>query len=284
MLPPWDRASLLDHAASQRDAQTLRELWHDPQARLLVLDSSSRAVLPQLARRPHGVLDDDVAFLGLVGKQPWFTKRGPVDDGVSPREGGLLDVDKQLITAAQAVLNWLEAVRLCERCGGRLSRTRGGFAAVCQSCSHEHFPRTDPAVIVAILNGRDELFLAHKVAWEAHRASVLAGFVESGESAENAVHREIGEEAGLKLAGMRYVGSQPWPFPRSLMLAFVARTVDDTPGHVDGVELEWGSFFSREQVRRQAGSGSLVLPGTGSISRRLVDGWLTGTLPTPEQS
>lgn len=278
---PWDSPALLHRSTQLRTDDTLQRLWRSPQARLLQVDAESRFAADPFGVPPAGELDESIAFLGTVFGGPWFAERVvEVPGGHTVRDATLTGTQYQLASAALAILNWADATRFCDRCAGRLRRIRGGFAAVCTVCELEHFPRTDPAVIVALLDPDDRIFLAHQVSWPAGRASILAGFVEAGESAENAVHREVAEEAQLIVDSLRFLGSQPWPFPRSLMLAFVART--RSPGRVDQVELEWGDWFSREQADAAQASGTLTLPGAGSVAGRILDAWRAGTLPSPD--
>lgn len=289
-LAGWGAPSELDHAASLRqDSSQITRLWHDPSSRLLELDSTGR-----FQTEPFGQPIDhsrtqepgeDTIFLGLVHGIAWFTRRGrSIGDKTttaSLRDVHLTTAQRQIVGSAEAVLNWYRINRHCVVCGGSLVRIKGGFTAVCTQCERETFPRTDPAVICAVLDQKDRLFLAHNQNWEAGRVSILAGFIEAGESAEQAVHREISEEANLRLGPLRYLGSQPWPLPRSLMFSYVARSTDG--GLVDGDELEWGGWYTRDQVRTQIDAGELILPAGASVSRTLIDGWLAGTLPTPEQ-
>lgn len=280
-LHPWDAPASLDRCVELRDDESLQRLWMNPGTRVLQVDAQSRFELNQFGVAPETNLDETIAFLGLIDKRPWFAQRvEEIEHGATIRDGDLTDEQYQLVSAALAVLNWGDAVRHCTRCAGQLRRIRGGFAAVCAQCGREHFPRTDPAVIVAVLDPYDRIFLAHQTTWPAGRASILAGFVEAGESAENAVHREVLEEAQLVLESVRYLGSQPWPFPRSLMLSYVARS--QSGGHVDTTELEWGRWFSRADVDAEEAGGRLILPGPGSVAARVLEAWRAGTLPSPD--
>ncbi|WP_245762369.1 NAD(+) diphosphatase [Mycetocola miduiensis] len=199
------------------------------------------------------------------------------DRWVSLRESGdsLGDADSALMTAAVALANWHASSPHCPRCGATTEPELAGWARRCPACQNQIFPRTDPAVIVLVLDGDDRLLLGSNVLWPEGRYSLLAGFVEAGESLEHAVCREIAEEAGVKVEDPRYLGSQPWPFPRSMMLGFSAqvaagRNPDDLqPDGEEIVDLRW---FSREQLRKEA--GTLLLPGQTSIARHLIDAWL----------
>jgi NAD+ diphosphatase len=135
------------------------------------------------------------------------------------------------------------------------------------------FPRTDPAVIVAVFDDADRILLAHQKVWEQGRYSVIAGFVEAGESLEQAVHREVVEEVGVAIDRVQYVASQPWPMPRSLMLGFTAHAVNVslTP---DGAEIANARWFARADIPEAIASGELRLPGPASIAFRLISTWL----------
>lgn len=280
-LHPWDEPPLLNRAADLRDEESLQRLWLNPAARVLQVDARSGFGLEPFGTAPSDGLDETVAFLGLVEHVPWFAQRvEEIDGGATIRDADLTDQQYQLASAALAVLNWGDSTRYCARCAGTLRRVRGGFAAICTRCEREHFPRTDPAIIVAVLDSDDRIFLAHQPSWASGRASILAGFVEAGESAENAIHREVAEEAHLVVDSYRFLGSQPWPFPRSLMLAYVARS--HSSGRVDQVELEWGGWYSRADVTAAEASGRLTLPGPGSVAARVLDAWRAGTLPSPD--
>lgn len=134
-------------------------------------------------------------------------------------------------------------------------------------------------MIVAVLDAEDRLLLAHHSAWPEGRVSILAGFVEAGESAEHAVVREVREEAGIDVVEARFLASQPWPYPRSLMLGFVARGRGQI--EVDGVEIEWAQWYTPRRLRDEVERG-LTLPGTGSVAGRIIELWSRGGLPAPE--
>lgn len=280
-LSPWDGPSALNRRADHREPEVIRRAWQDESAQVIELDPESRFVLEPFGVQASGELSDDLAYLGEIEGTQWFARRvDAIDDGVTIRDARLTDMQYQVVSAGLAVLNWIANSQYCPRCGGPLLRTHGGFAAVCNDCGREHFPRTDPAIIVAVLDPDDRIFLAHQMTWAANRVSILAGFVEAGESAENALYREVQEEARLDIAGYRFLGSQPWPFSRSLMLGYVARS--RSAGQVDGVELEWGRWYSRDDIDRGVADGTVILPGPGSIAAQIIGAWRQGTLPAPE--
>ena len=267
----------------------LQRWWADERAGLVRVTpdgnlASNKEGTELRTGRPSGDFEADRHFLlGFVGDRPWFTAVvEPEGPAASLRQLGehLPDTERDLATTAVALVNWNRVVPQCAVCGGATVALRGGHIRYCAHCDRERYPRTDPAVIVAVVDDDDRLLLGHQRAWTNHRVSLLAGFVEAGESLEQAVRREVLEEAGVALGGLVYVASQPWPFPRSLMLAFVARALD-TRVSVDGHEIEWARFFTREQVRTDVVTGAITLPTQSSVAARVVRAWLDGELPIP---
>jgi NAD+ diphosphatase len=189
----------------------------------------------------------------------------------------LTDNERDIAAAATALANWHRASPLCARCGGATRVINGGFARHCQTCDEDHFPRTDPAVIVAVVDAQDRILLGSQNGW-GNRVSVLAGFVEAGESLEQAIHREIAEEVDVSLSKVAYVGSQPWPFPRSLMLGFAARA-STSAICVDNDEIASADWYTRDQLTAKLEAGELGLPGRTSIASRLIQAWRDGELP-----
>jgi NAD+ diphosphatase len=188
----------------------------------------------------------------------------------------LPDRDGGLLAHAIGLDHWHRTHRFCGVCGNPTEPTHSGSVRKCTFCGTEHFPRTDPAVIMAVTDPEDRLLLARNASWPPNRASVLAGFVEPGETLEAAVARECAEEAGLRVTAVRYLGSQPWPLPRSLMLGFTA-TVDDPELHLDGAELDWAKWYTRAELKEAVSTGELLmLPSEISISRRLINHWYGG--------
>jgi len=175
-----------------------------------------------------------------------------------------------------ALLNWHRRHRFCPGCGAALRVSDGGFSRICPGCGTQHFPRTDPAVIVLVEHDGRAL-LGRQAGWPPGQYSVLAGFVGPGESLEEAVIREVREESGITVRDPRFVTSQPWPFPQQVMLGFEARADGGAPAPQDG-ELEDVRWFTREEVGAGlAGQGAdLVLPPGISISYFLVERWFRG--------
>lgn len=191
------------------------------------------------------------------------------------RVGALLDVQNAgLLAYARAVTHWHDTHRFCGACGTATEMRRAGWLRICANpdCGRQHFPRTDPAVIMRVVH-RDRVLLGRQAAWPEARYSVLAGFVEPGESLEEAVRREVEEEAGIRVGEVRYDSSQPWPFPASLMVGFSAVAEDDAIRLVSD-ELEDARWFSRQEIRDGIEAGTLRLSPKLSISRHLLDVWL----------
>jgi NAD+ diphosphatase len=192
---------------------------------------------------------------------------------IAPRlaqdEGGL-------IAYAAALLNWHRRHRYCSVCGHPSDVEEAGLLRRCPACGAEHHPRTDPVVIMLVVDEpRDRVLLGRQASWPPGRYSALAGFVEPGESLEDAVAREVLEEAGVEVAGARYVSSQPWPFPSSLMLGFTVGYVDGEAVATDG-ELDDARWFTRAELEAAAaGRGDAKLPPPLAIARSLIDGWLS---------
>jgi NAD+ diphosphatase len=199
------------------------------------------------------------------------------------REAGPLlgDRDAGLLTHAVALANWHEAHPHCPRCGALTEPLPAGHARVCPADGSEHFPRTDPAVIMLVTDEDGRCLLARNQRWPARRVSILAGFVEPGESAEQAVVREVAEETGIAVSGVRYLGSQPWPMPQSLMLGFRAEAASGQQFRVDPEEIAEAHWYSRDDVRSAVAEGALLLPPPVSIAHRIIEAWYGQPLPSP---
>ncbi|GAB97176.1 NAD+ diphosphatase [Kineosphaera limosa] len=200
---------------------------------------------------------------------------------------GLRDVGFELppieldaFMTAQALASWHRTHVRCPRCGAPTVAVQAGWVRRCEVDGSEHYPRSDPAVIMAVIDDRERLLLARSPAWPQNRRSVLAGFVEPGERLEETVAREVAEEVGVTVHDVQYFGSQPWPFPASLMLGFTARATDPTL-HLDDAEIVAAEWYSRDQLRSAVDSGALGLPGRLSIARRLIEGWYGEPLVPP---
>ncbi|MDM7831885.1 NAD(+) diphosphatase [Cellulomonas edaphi] len=194
--------------------------------------------------------------------------------------GELGALEAGLATTAVAVDAWHARHPRCPRCGAATSVEQAGWVRRCTVDGSEHYPRTDAAVIMAVLDPEHRLLLGRSAAWAEKRFSTLAGFVEPGESLEHAVRREVLEEAGVVVGEVEYQGSQPWPFPASLMVGFVAHATGTVP-RPDGKELVDARWFTREELAAAVRAGEVIPPGRASIARALVEDWFGGPLPEP---
>jgi NAD+ diphosphatase len=275
-----------DRAGGRRtDQQWLDETWADPRTRVVPL---ARGRFPVVAdgtaaqwRSPADVPAGQRVFLGLRDDTAYFAvllDEEPEDAWVGLRRvvQSLARVDAGLMVHAVALAEWHLSHRFCPRCGGRMEAAQAGHVLTCTSCGRQHFPRTDPAVIMLVTDG-DRALLGRQPSWPEGRYSTLAGFVDPGESLEEAVAREVAEEAGVEVADVTYFGNQPWPFPSSLMVGFFASAVT-TEISVDGEEISDARWFTREEMKAGAEAGTLLLPSGISISRSLVEAWYGGPL------
>jgi NAD+ diphosphatase len=268
----------LDRAGEwRRDDAWVAEREADPAARAVVVGDG--AVLVQdgrLARVPLTGPGDERLLLGIEDAGPVFAETasdGEVLTSLREAAATLPQADGGLAAYAAALLGWHRHHRFCANCGNPTDVREAGHLRVCPNCGAEHHPRTDPVVIMLVERG-DDLLLGRKPNWPRTRYSALAGFVEPGESLEEAVAREIREEATVEIGLPRYISSQPWPFPASLMLGFVAPWESGEP-RIGDEELEDVRWFSRDEVAEAAaGRGELRLPPPLAIARRLIDGWL----------
>lgn len=216
------------------------------------------------------VLGDDAAD-DIVPGATWAPMRA-VGGDLPPAEADLL-------MTAVALAGWLRDAPFCPACGSATRVRHAGWSRHCPACGREHFPRTDPAVIALVTSADsdDRILLGANAAWAGERYSCFAGFAEAGESLEDAVAREVEEEAGVRLRDIAYRGSQAWPYPRSLMLGFRAAVVDDGDARPDGEEIVEVRWFTREEVGAALrGEAEVQLPGAASIARRLIDDWYRG--------
>lgn len=289
MLVPGFTGGQLDRADHVRhDAEALAALRGDWRARLLKLvnfepelTADGTLAWTSLADAPE---EAELVLLGLgEGGRPHFAAYVPgmrAPPGRSLRLFGMLDQfapgEAATYAAARSVLDWHSRHGFCANCGAATAMIRAGWARKCSGCGAEHFPRVDPVVIMlAEHDGR--ALLGRGKGWPQGRYSALAGFVEPGESIEEAVAREIFEEAGVRVTGVRYVASQPWPFPSSLMMACVAVAEDDAL-KIDPNELEDAIWVSREDVRTvmAGGEGPFLAAPPYAIAHTLLTEWAKG--------
>jgi len=174
---------------------------------------------------------------------------------------------------ALALSQWHDTHSRCAKCGGETFSKLGGAVRECASCAAQHHPRTDPAVIVLVKDNQDRILLGRQKVWPAKRFSTFAGFVEPGESFENCVRREVKEECGGKVTSMRYLGSQPWPFPASIMIAYEAEISNPDTVKEDGEEIEEILWLDRTSLKSKVESGELLLPPLISVARAMINAW-----------
>ncbi len=287
-----DRAALLRHNHAE-----VEQLLRSEGAAVLLADGDGTVLIDtdRLARRPltdaHAAELTRAAgpiLLGLEGERPLFAldisplgddDRASLLGGTEPaslRDAGaqLAQAEGGLAAYLVALLGWHRRHGFCAACGGPTEIEDGGLARRCQACGELHFPRMDPVVIMLVEHD-DRLLLGRRAGWPEARYSVLAGFVAPGETLEEAVIREVAEESGVVAHAPRYVASQPWPFPASLMLGFEARSDGGEPAVGDG-ELEHVAWFERSEILAAVRDedGPLKLPPPISIARTLIDGWI----------
>jgi len=279
------------------DDEWLDRRWADPDTRVLVVAGSRvRPVDGQVVWVAPGDAPGDGTrvLLGEREGRTWFALIVDPEEAPGEREEwvglrGLLSTlaeeneQAPLLLHAIGLAEWHFATRFCPRCAGKLEVRAAGHELRCTACDRPQFPRTDPAVIMAITHGErgsddESLLLGRQHAWPAGRWSTLAGFCEPGETLEDAVRREVAEEVGVEVGEVDYFGNQPWPLPASLMLGFVGRAVTRDLD-VDGAEIEEARWFTREELRAGIEAGEVLIPRSVSISSSLIEHWYGGPLP-----
>lgn len=286
-------ASMMDRAGHLRsDAAAIEELW----SKALIIEVGKGRIRstndgPTFIS-PEEAIGGERYFLGLElsSGQPYFAwASGKVDseveDYLTLRElaGGLSPLHLEIAMHAIALSNWHSAHPHCSRCGAPTRVDLAGAVRICDQDESQHHPRTDPAVIVLVKDREDRILLGHQPVWPDGRFSTFAGFLEPGETFEQCVAREVFEEAGVKLSEIRYLGSQPWPFPASVMIAFEAVTESPETARPDGEEITEVKWFSRQTLKSAAEDGSLLLPPKVSVARRMIESWLGQTSLDPSK-
>ena len=280
-----------DRLGNQRvDDAWVEARWADPKTRVMLLHRNTVAVdeagtgpvyvSPAEAGEGTRVLlgweDGTTYFAVLLPEPPQDTQMA----GLREIGGALGDRDAGLVTHAIAMANWHRVYQHCPRCAGTFRSEQAGHVLRCRQCERQQFPRTDPAVIMLLVDGDRRCLLGHNARTHRERGySTLAGFVEPGESLEHAVRREILEEVGISVGAVTYKGSQPWPLPGSLMVGFFA-DAESNEIEVDGDEISDARWFTRDELLTATESGEILLPPGISIARRLIETWYGGPLPS----
>jgi NAD+ diphosphatase len=270
--PGLDRAD-----AARADPAQIEAFTKSPAAKELMWSEGLPAIGPDGSLRWRE-LSQPALFLGLDGDSPRFS---PLPNEIASGPGAFMlaatlsSPDAPIFAAALSLARWHSRHRFCANCGAETQLVRGGWSRRCPSCSAEHFPRVDPVVIMlAEHDGR--ILLGRQYHYPPRRYSALAGFVEVGETIEDAVARELGEEAGIHVIDVAYVASQPWPFPSSLMVGCTARSLSDTLV-IDHGELEDARWFTREEVEAAVAErpdAVFQAPPPHAIARTLLEHWL----------
>ena len=261
------------------------DLAHMEAEQLLELSHAQVAQLPFSIQEPY--------YLGKYGEKSYLALRVEAPSQQLEENwqhcfaplravAGILEpYQGELAAAAVALATWDKNTKFCERCGASLKLACAGWEKHCTACAHITYPRTDPAIIVAITDDAERLLLIHGATWQPGRYSVVAGFVEAGESLEAAVAREALEETGIKVSQASYCSSQPWPFPRSLMFAFTARASGQQTPKADMQEVGHAFWASREEFTQLVLEGKVIVPGRASSGHALVRAWYGRELPQP---
>jgi NAD+ diphosphatase len=274
----------------RHDDGWLATAWDDARSRSLVVGGSSVQVDPAsgaIQWLPTRQVPDGERY--LLGVDADAVARFAVRRDVESEDVATKGLRELAVTETADDVGWLcHAVALaqwhaththCPRCGSPTQLSAAGAERRCPRDGSAHFPRVDPAVIVLVTDAHDRALLGRQGSWPIGRFSTLAGFVEPGESAEQAVRREVAEEADVVVGAVQLLATQPWPFPSSLMIAAAATVEGTSDPHPDGDELAEARWFSREELAAAVTSGEVMVPGLISVSRWLIDRWFGADLP-----
>jgi len=274
--------SKLDRAAHLRaDQAAIDELWSRAKV-IEMLGDKFKVTSSGLNFQSSKDVEGERYFLGLDRDGvPYFVAHRSTDQKEFPEDfkslrtiGALLNsLEIGAAVHALALTQWHEAHQKCAKCGASTHPTFAGAVRECDSCAASHHPRTDPAIIVLVKDSSDRILLGRQKIWPEKRFSTFAGFVEPGESFESCVSREVEEECGGVVTEMKYLGSQPWPFPASIMIAYEAVISNPDTVKADGEEIEEIIWLSRSEIKEKCGSGELLLPPIISVARAMINAW-----------
>jgi NAD+ diphosphatase len=266
----WKIAKIIDLLGDRflSDGKSLTYLNSKEIAELPVIENS------QIERYFLGLAEDGTPFFVAHRRSGRKEIEAPTGYETLRTIGANLDsLDIGAAVHALALSQWHDAHQRCAKCGAATRPTLGGSVRSCESCESDHHPRTDPAIIVLVKDKSDRILLGRQKVWPAKRFSTFAGFVEPGESFESAVIREVKEECGGEVTEMRYLGSQPWPFPASLMIAYEALISNPESVKEDGSEIEEILWLTREELARSVANQDLLLPPAISVARAMINSW-----------
>jgi NAD+ diphosphatase len=277
-------AAEVDRSAHRRtDEKYLTSAW--PKAEVLIFANERFSATSNQLRFQKGselgsYQPETDYFLGVKDGEAFFVRHLTTDQAINIELKTLREVgaflpsrDIGLAVHAQGLANWHQKHPMCSQCGGKTVAASGGSIRKCLVDNSEHYPRTDGAIIVLVKDDKDRILLGRQKVWPKNRFSTFAGFVEPGESFEQCVEREVLEEAGVELTDINYLGSQPWPFPASLMIAFEAITNTPELARADGEEIEEIRWFSRQDMKAAITDKSLILPLEISVARQMIKAW-----------
>lgn len=260
--------------APRIDPARLEELWVDPRRRLIGVNKVHVDFDPPV--------EGDRILLGTAAGVPWFAirVRSPGARELRSVADSLAPVERSAALTAVALDNWHAAHQRCPRCGQTTETIRAGWVRRCTADGSEHFPRTDPAIITLVIDDQGRALLGRRAIWPEGWYSTLAGFVEPGETFEQAVVREVAEEAGVvvPVEAVTYRASQPWPFPCSIMIAFTAHTTAQQ-SRPDGDEIAETVWLSREEFAAGAAAGKVRIPPRISVAHHLIADWFGQPIP-----
>jgi NAD+ diphosphatase len=246
-------SSLLDRNANNRSKpEFIAERRYDSTTHVIQIAGDNVRIENHRLFTANDSPETDAIYLGEDPKgHSWFAREIEPNEGLIPLralmiEGGLTQERLSILAQARSILHWHSSHGFCAKCGAQSSMADAGYKRVCPACGTEHFPRTDPVVIMAVRHG-DQILLGRQASWPPNMFSALAGFMEPGETIEQAVAREVLEEAGIKVGAVSYVTTQPWPFPSSLMIGMIAEATT-TEITLDPEELEDARWFTRSEL------------------------------------